>query len=108
MLSESTVCLLSQLQRITDFLFLKNGMWVIMCVVTWHNCTWEGYVRPAPPPPNWVLHADTPFVLPGTDVERVRISSLVSKFKHFIMELAWGCLVSIQNFISIFKYEFQS
>ncbi len=41
-LSANTVCLFNQLQD-TYFLFaFKNGTWVIMCVVTWHDCPWRG------------------------------------------------------------------
>jgi hypothetical protein len=34
----------------------KNGMWAIMCVIAWHDCTWhgQGYATP-PPSPNWVM-----------------------------------------------------
>jgi hypothetical protein len=53
---------------------LKYVTWSIMCVITWHDCTWHGWgYLPWPPTPNWVVHVHASFALRGTDVERPHI-----------------------------------
>jgi hypothetical protein len=72
MWSAHSVCLFSQLWRITYLLFaFKNGAWVILCVVTYMTAlgVGRGTFGLFPLPPDWVMHVGMLFGLCGSEVE---------------------------------------